>query len=574
MAAHRSTVRRQKSSSPQADSAPAAALPASEAAPPPAGASHSITGYTLSHQPGLSVGEPGDGHEQEAEAVARAVVGAAGAAPAPAIQRAGAGLPTLPRGAESAITAARGGGSPLPSDTRAQLEPRFGASFAQVRVHADQRADRLSQGLQARAFTVGNDIFFRRGAYDPAGQSGRHLLAHELTHTLQQRGGTAVQRFTAPADLKQAAQSHTKALARHQKDRALLKSYVQQGKKSSDRRLKNSCEWILDGRTKLYALTPTGDSTERLTHHGKDPSKDEAFFPQGNGGAGDLNSPIADYNHGDLDDNTNVVLDSDGKVTGGWNNPGYIAIMVQMGGKTRAKKDIWSVLKHEVQHDSDKNQDKRAAATALAGDAQPDATQVAQSLERYKTEYRAYNYEGGPFSKLSATKKVNRYGYTWTQRQLAIFEHIWSGYDYTKEVWDDSYMTGTWTTANPGKALPPRPSSKGSPYEATIAAGWQDAIKVRQQAIVDYVNPDTEGFNKYNSIRVDDFYKALNAVPKNTADENEKTVKTLTWKTAFLGKADAKYVLKESPDMRKKMREHLIDKAYVKILTILQELAK
>lgn len=84
------------------------------------------------------------------------------------------------------IMAARGSGYPLQDDVRVSMEDAFGADFAGVRVHRDNRADGLNRSLNARAFTTGNDIFFRRGQYSPQSVTGRNLLAHELAHTVQQ----------------------------------------------------------------------------------------------------------------------------------------------------------------------------------------------------------------------------------------------------------------------------------------------------------------------------------------------------------------------------------------------------
>jgi hypothetical protein len=67
----------------------------------------------------------------------------------------------------------------------------FGADFAGVRVHAGGPADGLNRALSARAFTIGNDIFLREGAYNPGTSGGRELLAHELTHVVQQGGNSA-----------------------------------------------------------------------------------------------------------------------------------------------------------------------------------------------------------------------------------------------------------------------------------------------------------------------------------------------------------------------------------------------
>jgi Domain of unknown function (DUF4157) len=90
---------------------------------------------------------------------------------------------------ERSIESARGGGHALDHSVRAKMEPAFGADFGGVRIHTDARADGLSTALSARAFATGNDIFFRQGQYDPGSSNGRELLAHELTHVVQQTGG-------------------------------------------------------------------------------------------------------------------------------------------------------------------------------------------------------------------------------------------------------------------------------------------------------------------------------------------------------------------------------------------------
>ncbi|MFT3734754.1 MAG: DUF4157 domain-containing protein [Rhodocyclaceae bacterium] len=99
----------------------------------------------------------------------------------------------------SEIRNARGGGSPLPPSVRRFMEPRFDADFSDVRVHTGDQAAGMSQELSAKAFTVGKDIFFGAGQFKPDTGEGKELLAHELTHTVQQGGakqgaGQAAQR--------------------------------------------------------------------------------------------------------------------------------------------------------------------------------------------------------------------------------------------------------------------------------------------------------------------------------------------------------------------------------------------
>jgi len=90
------------------------------------------------------------------------------------------------------ISQARGGGQALDSAVQAQMSESMGYDFSGVRVHTSPEADSLNRQLTAKAFTTGQDVFFREGAYDPNSSGGRELIAHELTHVVQQ--GTGVVR--------------------------------------------------------------------------------------------------------------------------------------------------------------------------------------------------------------------------------------------------------------------------------------------------------------------------------------------------------------------------------------------
>lgn len=162
---------------------------------------------------GLTVGHAEDPEEQRAERVADSVLArlslgghpatdpesgrasaAAATVPAPAARRlaAGAGSPAavgreggaLDAGSSSEITARLGGGSPIPESLRRSMEGAFGRGFTDVRLHTDAPAARLSAQLSARAFTVGRDVFFGAGEYQPGTAEGRHTLAHELAHSV------------------------------------------------------------------------------------------------------------------------------------------------------------------------------------------------------------------------------------------------------------------------------------------------------------------------------------------------------------------------------------------------------
>jgi len=84
----------------------------------------------------------------------------------------------------------RSSGQPLDAGTRSFMEPRFGRDFSAVRVHTDSRAAESARAVNARAYTVGNNIAFAAGRYAPRSQDGMKLLAHELTHTIQQGSGS------------------------------------------------------------------------------------------------------------------------------------------------------------------------------------------------------------------------------------------------------------------------------------------------------------------------------------------------------------------------------------------------
>lgn len=99
---------------------------------------------------------------------------------------AGAEPEAVTPGVENAIEGTRGGGQSLPEGVRARMEQAFGADFGGVRVHTDAQSDQANRSIQARAFTTRQDIFFRQGEYDPTSHAGQQLIAHELTHVVQQ----------------------------------------------------------------------------------------------------------------------------------------------------------------------------------------------------------------------------------------------------------------------------------------------------------------------------------------------------------------------------------------------------
>jgi hypothetical protein len=178
----------------------------------------------------LTINQPGDVYEQEADRVADTVMrmpdpGTAGprispTGPTAGLQRCSCGKPadqsapceeckSKVMGLQRSSTAPSGGqtapqivhdvlsspGQPLDGATRGFMETGFGRDFSGVRVHTDQRAAESAQAVNALAYTVGTDIVFGAGRFSPESQAGRHLLAHELSHVVQQNQAPAAKQL-------------------------------------------------------------------------------------------------------------------------------------------------------------------------------------------------------------------------------------------------------------------------------------------------------------------------------------------------------------------------------------------
>ena len=105
---------------------------------------------------------------------------------------------------ESRLASSKGRGAPLPDSTRHHMESAFGRDLGAVRIHTDAGAVQMSRDLNAQAFTHASDIYFDSGKYDSSASAGRHLLAHELTHVVQQGGaGQRLQRLPSLSDIGQ-----------------------------------------------------------------------------------------------------------------------------------------------------------------------------------------------------------------------------------------------------------------------------------------------------------------------------------------------------------------------------------
>ncbi len=168
----------------------------------------------------LTIGQPNDKYEWEADRVAADVVQTINSPEAnQPLQRAEeekvqtkslhlqadgmtAAVGAAPPQVEKGINQAKGGGHPLASNLQQKMGNAMGADFSRVRVHTDNNADKLNESIQAKAFTTGRDVFFKQGAYQPRSQEGQKLIAHELTHVVQQTGNN-IQRQPNKQEIKQ-----------------------------------------------------------------------------------------------------------------------------------------------------------------------------------------------------------------------------------------------------------------------------------------------------------------------------------------------------------------------------------
>jgi hypothetical protein len=251
--------------------------------------------------------------------------------------------------------------------------------------------------------------------------------------------------------------AYTATKTRHDANWAQARQWVEDGfAQNANRMLKNSCEWIKNGRSKVYALTKTHDSAARVTAWGSPGGATWFSYP-----AGDLYGAKSYYKRKlptEAYDNTDISPWADATVDGFSEGP---AIAVMETALAKGRDYFWSVLKHEIQHSADHH-----GGTAL---------------ERYKTEFNAYWLGSREYDAISPTQIVNHMGRDWRARQWAIFNRLYSAggaYAYVKTAWDNE------------AALP------------VAARAFRIAVR-------DYRRPDT--VNPTNSIRVDNFVNAVEA---------------------------------------------------------------
>jgi hypothetical protein len=467
--------------------------------------------------------------------------------------------------------------------------------------------------MGALAYTQGNDVHFAPGQYNPESSKGQELIGHELTHVVQQRQGRVKPTKEQGKGLsvndnpsleneadtkgKKAANGQTvnvvnsisegllqakwserkkrkkfeKAKAKHAKNINRLKKLIQIGLSSTDIFIRNSCEAVKKKVVPLYALTTTGDSKQRQIKSNKLIKQYNArggrqleldsyvrYFPDpfSNSG-GDIYSTPVYYNWQNI--NFDLNIHKHRAAAAGFAKGGVIAIP-EPADRTDDNQ-LLSYISHEVQHIMDRHNDD---------------TGMSNALSRYKSEYRAYSYANATeFSSFSNTTIQNREGYNWLERQYQIFNHIRTNYKYVNDAWND-----------------PDPVKQGAFRNAVVA----------------YINPDTEGANKLNSIRINYFYDALSKISKEPLFKIPKTIGLVKQSPSIgrglideglpdkfktkpgsllspevqnlinisffkdfskLQKEDAQYILNEGDALQEKMKSNLEVDAYSMIIKLL-----
>ena len=416
----------------------------------------------------------------------------------------------------------------LPENVQMKMESAFNADFSNVNIHSNSTK---AEGLGAQAYAQGSDVHFAPGKYNPESQSGQELLGHELTHVVQQRQGRvspttqmkganvnddtgleneadqmgkraaankptglSEQNNSSVSDVIQGnflsdlwgsisgeVKKYNEAISRHKQNVAKVKVIIE-GMKSGNTIEKNSAEWVEDGRTGFYVGTMTHDAAKRgkkitgkdgkLAYFGsKTPSEK---YP----------SDIATYST-DIDSNANIITANATTVGLNWGTHFNVLDPIKKGVSDAYIKET---IIHEVQHTADRHHDEDGYSTGGAS----------KAWVRYKTEFRSYWVEQGTHDSKSTKTGTGTGGFD-NEKQQSIFNALYGSYDYVKTNYDaDALVSTSENAAESGKKF------------KELAKGYSTS----------------EGINLSNSIRVDDFYKALESC-NNTMGSDDNAVKEL-----------------------------------------------
>jgi len=238
-------------------------------------------------QPKLKINAPNDRYEQEADRIADQVLQTSGQSVQRACHRCksddeqiqtktkGSGGQTASLGFTNQLAANRQGGHTLNADTKSFMESGMGADFSKVRIHADAHAARLSEEIDARAFTLNNHIYFNKGEYAPESYEGKRLLAHELVHTLQQSGASSL----VQKEDKEGKKKKEKKKVKHDvKVEVVRETDLKKGKSKTKGKTKQSAEEKVDDKTTAKATNETSDSDKKVTAEVKRKFGNQGFY--------------------------------------------------------------------------------------------------------------------------------------------------------------------------------------------------------------------------------------------------------------------------------------------------------
>ncbi len=410
----------------------------------------------------------------------------------------------------------------------------------------------------------------------PVGGEERNFIRkiHKVIDNLIQAIEEEHHTVSTPSDQKH----YQDAIKQHEQDRNLLKEYVNEGLKSDDRTLRNSCQWLFppNQKSKLYALTTTADSNARVIEAGKNPQTKLAVFPNPYFNKGDIYEEPTKYKPHDLSYLGNSLIKDKFEI--GFSSRSqeinYVAII---NPSYNNKEEVLRMLKHEVQHKADKNggRENSQGFREIEEREIDSIRQNSKTLEQIRKRHQNYEdekeYFRSNYPSLEAEYQLSRYkteyrAYWYGNRKKAqeIQDHIFRSYPYIKQAIDQ---------------------------KLTLADGTEiinaiDMFNVLKDP--DVVEKDS--FNKYNSPPIDDFYEALDKIGEKaeeiiteqiydidarpvTRKESNQTleVEELMNTIHRLELIEVESILLAEGAMMKKIDNHLEGEARTKVLESLKE---
>ncbi|HAS44317.1 MAG TPA: hypothetical protein DCS93_27820 [Microscillaceae bacterium] len=378
-------------------------------------------------------------------------------------------------------------------------------------------------------------------------------------------------KLAKPKQKEKSASPREQMEAKHQRDRQALIDLVTNGLKSHNRMERNTCEWIFLRKVQVYALTTTHDAQDRASRHGYDGQR--AAFPSGNA-KGDIFSEATSYDD-DINSTRNITYIG---TESGWADGKKVYIVNASGVKPT---QLINTLSHEIQHVADGHDTKEEMHKAKDIELDTKLRNVGVELADIKGTY--------DHLKQLAQKEYNDLG---TKTQEMVTEEDVLNKMMMQQSFDKSRIDGLesrrqllMNQRNAERALNfykteyraygyelhsehsggdevEKHIFKAYGHQKSLNKSWKEDVQLAdstqtfRDAIKAYQNPDTEGFNKYNSIRIDAFFKELQKYKKEY-DMNSDEFKALEGTISNLKTEDAVYILTEGQALRNLIRAHL-----------------